>query len=292
MRALSAAEGGAVLSANDEYMAALGPSDISIRLRRPEGGNVEALRAFYAAAAEEWNPAERARLEAMITRRRAQIEALARWLPPEIGLIKASADVEGGLPHTRGAAISFGPSLPANDDDLDRLFFHELFHVLSRHNAARHDEMYALIGFLPCAEVSLPPRASQRITNPDAPIDRHVAPLQEEAGHFLLPRLLARHARFTPDAPQFPAYFDLQFFVMTRSEAGACAYVPDASGARTVGGAAAMQSLFAAAGANTDYVFHPEETLADNFAQLMMGDAPRDAWVHERLAAWLGIAQR
>lgn len=283
-RALPPEEGGAVLAASDDFTSELSPADLSIRLRRADGGNLDDLRALYRSATLAWTPAEEARLAAMVARAQARLEALAGWLPEEIGFIKTSEAADGGFPHTRGAAIIWGPALPESEGQLDFIFYHELWHVLSRHNAARRDEMYALIGFEPCASMAWPAALRKgRLTNPDAPRDMHVIPYQD--GLYLMPRLMTT-GRYDAARPQFGDYLLPQFVVTTRDAQGRCA--PAADGA-ILDSRTAAPFVFAAAGANTSYIIHPEEILADNFAQLMIGraDAPNPE-VQARLAEWLG----
>jgi hypothetical protein len=106
--AATKAEAAAALGENDFYMRTLTPADLSIRLRDPNGGALGALRQAYAGAALEWSEQEKARLAGAVARHRADLDALARWLPPTVYFAKASEAVEGGLPHTRGATIVWG----------------------------------------------------------------------------------------------------------------------------------------------------------------------------------------
>jgi hypothetical protein len=280
-------QGAPVFTADDEFMAVVTPADISIRTRMPEGTRADLVRT-YAGALEPWTDAERARLEAMLARREAQLQSVARWLPESVLLVKSNGAADTSLPHTRGNAINMGMQLPASDDDLDGLFFHELFHVLSRHNAARHDEMYALIGFVPCA-INLPADVRARtVTNPDAPHLRWAAPTGE-AGNFVTAVLFADPPRWNPEQPVFGRYFNLRFLLSELGSDGQCTLALQNGGPVELGGEQAIAAFHAVAGANTNYVLHPEELLADNFSQLMMGETVPNPEVHARLAAFLGI---
>ncbi len=286
-------QGAAVVRADDDFTRALTPADLAIRLQREHGAASE-LKDVYAEALLVWPEEERARLEAMRERVGARLAALAPWLPQEVLLVKNSARLDGGLPHTRGAAIFLGPQLPAADDQLDGLVMHELFHVLSRHNAPQRDAFYAIIGFERCASVEFDGAVRARMfTNPDAP---HVLwasrTLPEEDGLWFTPVLEANSPHFDRERPEFTSYFALRFYVLTRDAAGHCALAHGPDGPAELAQDEAMRMIFAHAGANTTYVLHPEELMADNFAQLMMGraDAP-DPWVHEKLAAILGLAR-
>lgn len=283
----SVAEGAATFSADDEFTAVLTPADLSIRVRRV-GATMAELRAVYTEAPRAWSQAERARLEAMFARRAGQLTRLEHLLPARVLLMKSSGAADTALPHTRGAMINMGPALPADDSALDSLFFHELFHVLSRHNSARHDEMYALVGFEPCPLLLPDDVRARTITNPDAPLLLHAAPFGA-GGRMLAPVLFAEPALYDAAHPGFSDYFNLRFLAFERTSAGCAAVMADGA-PLAVPPQEAMAALYAAAGRNTDYVLHPEELLADNFAQLMMDrtDAPSPE-VQARLAAWLGL---
>jgi hypothetical protein len=290
-RPASAPEAVDIVTADDGYMRNLTPADLSIRLQLRDGGTPALLKAQYAAAVSSWSEIETVRLSAMTERNRAKLATLATlaaWLPKEVVFIKSTRGMDGGLPHTRANAIVFGPSLPQDDKALDQLFWHELFHILSRH-AARpvRESLYALVGFERCASVTIPPNLRGRnVSNPDV---EDAAYTVEVAGGpdgvvDLMPFLTANPERFDPARPVFQSYFQLVFLNMKRGPQGSCALVT-VTGAGSIFSPAAVQaSLFAKVGRNTNYVFHAEETLADNFAYLMMGrtDLP-DMWVIEKL---------
>lgn len=284
-----------VLTTQDEYFDAMTPADLSVRLALAEGATLAALRDRYGAGALDWSAADKERLAAMAKRHKASLLALRRWLPAQVLLLRASSDVEGGLPHTRGTAISFGAALPPSDGELDWLFFHELFHVLSRHNASKRDGLYALIGFEPCAQLQAPESlTAARITNPDAVATRHVVPVSGvEGANWLLPYLFARPARFDPAVgSRFTAYFNVAFAAVERDKDGGCT-VRQSNGAPVLFSFPQVRSaLFEKTGANTSYVMHPEETLADNFADLMTGrHAVPNPEVQQRLADFLGLTE-
>jgi len=277
-----------IFTADDEFMRAVTPADISIRTRSPSTSHAD-LVTTYANAFVPWTDAERARLEAMLTRQSARLESIQRWLPAQVLLVKSNGAADTALPHTRGNAINMGQQLPAEDGALDGLFFHELFHVLSRNNASRHDEMYALIGFVPC-DVTLPDAVRETtVTNPDAPLLRWAAPLDAN-GRYVVPVLFANPPRWDPAQPQFGRYFNLRF-LQASNASGRCAVTIENGQPVDIPQQQAVAAMHAVAGANTNYVLHAEELLADNFSQLMTGktDVPNPE-THARLAAFLGLA--
>jgi hypothetical protein len=177
---------------------------------------------------------------------------------------------------------------------LDDVVMHELFHVLSRNNAARRDELYALIGFEHCRVIEPASYAARRITNPDAPSLANFLPLRTDATEGLVPYLYAASDFFDPGAgPEFEQQFRMGFLHVQVTGDGAgrqCAAFP-AEVEPMLPLAAHKAEIEAKTGGNTGYLIHPEETLADNFALLMLGSRKPvpSPWVLEKLRAWLEI---
>lgn len=287
-RPATTAEGVDIVTADDAYMRNLTPADLSIRLQSRDGGTAAQLKAQYAAAVTAWSEPESARLAAMVERNREKLASLTAWLPAEVLFIKGSREIDGGLPHTRANAIVFGPTLPQAEEALDGLFWHELFHVLSRH-ATRpvRESLYSLIGFERCESVTLPPNLRGRgVSNPDVEDGAYTVEVAggPDGAVDLMPYLTANPERYDPAKPAFPSYFQLVFLNIKRGPQGACALTTVTGEASFFAPAAVQAPLFAKVGRNTNYVFHAEETLADNFAYLMRGrtDLP-DMWVIEKL---------
>lgn len=288
------AEGAAVLTADDDYLRAMSPADPALRLKSTKPQTLAALKSAYAADVLEWNARQRARIDAVLGREHAKLDALARWLPARVDFVLVTREVEGGLPHTRGTSILLPAPLIDSAEPLDSIVVHELFHVLSRNNPARRDSLYALIGFQPCRVVEPQQYAARRITNPDAPTLAHFLPLTDDGREGLVPYLYAAGPVFDPAAgAQFVNQFRVGFLhVSVTGPSGATRCEPYAGDADPVLPLAAHKDVIdRKTGANTGYLIHPEETLADNFALLIAGSDHRvpSPWVLEKLQAWLEI---
>ena len=290
-RTATPAEAVTIVTADDTYTRGLTPADLSIRLHLPAGGDVPALKAQYAGAIQPWSDAETSRLTAFVERHSDKLDALAAWLPADVLFIKASDAIDGGLPHTRANAIVFGPALPDSDPALEFLIFHELFHVLSRHQSgAVRTELYGMIGFERCARTNIPEALRDRVvSNPDVEDPEFTVAVEGRAGAMnLMPLLTAEPSRYDAARPSFPSYFQLVFLNMRRNARGACSLDARRGHTPVFAPDAVVDALLEKVGHNTTYLFHAEETLADNFAYLQQGraDLP-DMWVIERLRARL-----
>jgi len=279
----------AILSADDEFTARLQPMEIGLRLEDNAQTSREALNALYRDSVRDFTDEERARLEALVAEEAALLESLSPLLPDEVVFIATNGGIDGGFPHTRGNAIVFTPGwLAGGDAGFRQTFYHELWHVLSRHNRDRADEIYALIGFEPC-EVMVPESLSERrLTNPDAPVNAHYAPLEMEQGDGAVPILFLPEGGYDPDLEGgFGAH--LGFALMAVDLEGRhCEAALDGDGNPMLIAPGNLPQYLDLIGHNTGYIIHPEETLADNFVLWVNGaEGVPDPEVVERLGAWI-----
>ncbi|HEV2815825.1 MAG TPA: hypothetical protein VGW40_01180 [Allosphingosinicella sp.] len=280
----TAEEGARILGAQDGFFEAMAPLEMQLRWVGWGRASREGLRAQYRAGARDWNGAERRAWQASLDRLAPRLGAWSALLPERVLLVRVRASVEDGIPHTRANAIL----LPAGTGHLraarrDAILAHEIFHILSRALAARHDSLYALIGFRPC-RLALPAELrARRIANPDAPEERHYLRLAGAGGAWV-PLQLAR-----PVAAPPPALAESLDFRLLRVDvaAGACT-ARRGRGGWALAAPAALPGLAAAVGPNSDYFAHPEELMADNFALLLTRrDRVPDPALLDRLARWL-----
>jgi hypothetical protein len=209
-------------------------------------------------------------------------------LPTEVIFIKVSDQVEGGLPHTRANAIV----LPLSEKPLNAtLFYHELFHVLSRNLAARHDSLYDLIGFKPCDFTATAEIKGKMLTNPDVPAEDYYLPVTiEGTASTIMTFLHAAYPAFNPDVKGgFGGHFGFGLLKVKVND-GRCTVNPDQAGKAQILNPGTVPEFFAAIGQNTGYIIHPEEVLADNFVFVMTDnqDLPNPE-IPARLGTWLGL---
>jgi hypothetical protein len=194
------------------------------------------------------------------------LSSLKVSLPPRIALVLASERFEEGAPHTRGTAIVIPQSaLGAPRGVLRTVLFHETFHVLTRSNAPLRDELFALIGFLPCGAVPIPGDLADRlITNPDAPRPLHAIRVSASGAESSAVPLLVASSGASWRQPLFQV-FEKRFLRVQRTDKG-CLPV---EGAQALLAPERISGFFEQVGRNSPNEIQPEEMLADNFALLM-----------------------
>ena len=156
---------------------------------------------------------------------------------------------------------------------LEDVIIHELFHILCRTDPELRRGLYAIVGFLPCKNISLPQQlAPRKITNPDAlKYDFYVEVGFEGEDARVIPILFSSSARY--DVERGGRFFNYLVFKLVVIEERGGQWVP-----RTVDGepvlldAAQVSDYMKKIGRNTRYIIHPEEVLADNF-RLMVNQA-------------------
>lgn len=266
-RFVQADEARAFLGERDDFAAALGEADLRMRF-----GDTAADYAQRAAAeAQDWSADEIAALQAAIelTRSRFEERGVALPLPAEILLIKTTAAEEAGAGGytRRNAIILGGRELGGRGaDGLAAILAHELFHVATHHRPALRDDLYAVVGFEPCAPTFPAELEPRRVTNPDAfHLDHCITITREGEELTVTPILLLRDGAGGTGRSPLEA-LDIVLLAVGEDgtaiadDAGHPMLVPidDPDYLRRIGG-------------NTGYIIHPEEIAADNFSLLVRG---------------------
>jgi hypothetical protein len=278
MRIGSQDEARAVLGRSDGFTQRMSPADRSFRIMQPLPVTEAALLAHLAAQAQSFTPEEQVRLE----RARAALEAgltrrglsLAPFLPPEVLLLKASAENEFGMPYTRQNAIILPASALAHMDDalLELVVAHELWHVVSRHSAALRAAAYAIIGTTTAPGFTMPAEVAERyITNPDGPDVEFRMPVQDGGRTAWVMALLSfKSPGFTPGGGlNFMELIEVRFLELASNASGKWQPARDAAGA-LIFHPPTMALLASCYGGNTDEIVHPDEIIAQSFALMLV----------------------
>ncbi len=268
-----AAAGKALLSERDDFTKALSPFDRQARMRVAAPLSAEKFREFIGEAAIEWPADERRLLEASWGRVMKKLGALGAATPDEnVTVIRTDGSEDSGAAYTRGNSIIFHPGSVVAGKRLDGLVAHELFHVISRHDAKLRDQLYAIIGFEPCGEIVLPKSLAERkLTNPDAPFNRHAIRVEVGGKPARVVPILVAARPFDPEGKDdLLSYLSLQFLMIEKQE-GRWMAKADKGGDPVIVSPIRMKNFSEQIGRNTGYIIHPEEILAENFRHLVLG---------------------
>jgi hypothetical protein len=269
-------EGRQILTAKDEFIQRLGPFDRSARMKTDKAVSEEEFLQFVGRNVIDWTPEEAERVQAAIAAIHPLLRELPLSLPHPVQFVRTTGAEQGNAAYTQGTGIVLHKDdLAKSPRELQKLICHELFHVLSRHNPQLRERLYRLIGFTKCTEIDLPPELQRRkITNPDAPRNDYYIRLQVDGRQScVVPLLISRVEKYDVErGGEFFDYIKLQFLVMEKEIGSAkLKTVFDGSSPKVVG-MERLSGFFEQVGRNTNYIIHPEEILADNFALLVLGD--------------------
>ena len=269
------ASGRELLAKEDDFLTALSPFDRQARLRTSEAVDTQQLQRHLAAQVLAWEMDEVERIEPAVAALAERLAPLKLALPGEILFIKTTGRAEAGAAHTRGAAVVLPlHTLKRPPEFLQRLLTHELFHILSRHRPQLRAELYALVGFQPCGPVQMPDSLRKRlITNPDAPRYDFFAEVDFDGAAAGRPRsavpiLLSKSESFDPQAGRSLFEF-MQFKLLAVDRRGEAMHATVEGGRPVLTDGRKNAAYRKLVGANTKYIIHPEEVLADNFVHLV-----------------------
>ncbi len=202
-----------------------------------------------------------------------------KFFPDEILLIKSHGKAYGeDTYYTRENCIIIPKQALAkrNADEFLKVMLHEISHIVTRTRPTLKAQLYALIGFKKMTNpLIINDSLSQRLlTNPDG-VQQNWATTLTAAGNksvFAIPLLYAKNNMWSPEVPDFFDnmgwnYFEIEpsanaksLVVMTRGD-------KQQSTLDTKGINEMFQQNY-----NTQYIIHPDEIIADNFAFLMLSE--------------------
>ncbi|WDE98184.1 hypothetical protein PQO03_20415 [Lentisphaera profundi] len=203
--------------------------------------------------------------------------------PKKIYYLKTNGKEEGA-PYTRKNFIVFpDSSLKKNLAELKELLAHELFHILSRYHPDLSTELYKIIGFHYCGTIKESPELKAiRITNPDAPLYQHYIMLKDKKGK-TFPAIPFLHLKIKSlkevDDHSVFRHMQLSFVKIDLKKLSTLGPIIPVE--------AIAPSLFKQIGDNTHYIIHPEETISDNFAQIMCGIPAKTPRIHHEIKSTL-----
>lgn len=269
----SEVEGARILGTRDDFVVRMSPFDRASRMKTDQAVSVKAYLRFAAENALPWEAHEKQMVEAAFASIAPRLAELSVRFPKPIHLVKTTGNEEGETAYTRGAAIVIPRARLASAADLPELVSHELFHILLRHDGALRERLYRLIGFEKCKAFELPAALARRkITNPDTPrSDYRIRVRFGGDTVWAVPVLYSKSDDYDPArGGVFFDYLEFRLLLVEETKEGRCRPLYDGAEPRLVE-LREVAGFLEQVGRNTEYVIHPEEILADNFALLVLG---------------------
>jgi hypothetical protein len=272
----SVQEGKEILTTRDDFIERMSPFDRAARMKTDQVIAEDEFLAFVGRSTLAWNQDEINAVTSACQSLQPKLSNLKAELPKTLYFIKTTGKEEGNAAYTRGAAIILPEDKILDDPvELKRLVAHELFHVLSRNNPELKDQLYAAIGFEKCDELKFPVALVERkITNPDAPKNDHA--IRVRVGNekvWVAPILFSRASKYdTNQDNEFFDYLQFAFVVIAKGDDLTEATKTYDEKKPVLVGPNNISEFYEQIGKNTNYIIHPEEILADNFALLMLNN--------------------
>ena len=281
-----------ILTADDEYLNNMKSIEIALQVGSPTADKtIDDLKAFYAANVIDWPEAEKALMKALLVTHKKKLAKIAHLMPEKVYFIKVSDNVESGIPHTRGNAFV---SPERRTSISTKLFFHQIFHILSRNNRSKRASLYKLINFRPCDFQPTPEIDKYTIRNPEAPFTEFYVPVEiDDRDTYVMNYLHTTYDGFDPSVERgFDGHISGDLIEVTVNN-GLCKPVLNADGSAKIYKHEDVPDYYEQVGHNTNFDIHPEEIVADNFAFLMMGKKDlEDPDIPEDIEDWLDIDVR
>lgn len=263
----SKAEGQKRLAANTEYYNRLNQNDIEWRMKKT-GATIDELKAFAQTCVRDFTDEEKTVIGDAMAFIEGKLQAMGAALPfPEddIVFIKTTAEEESGASgYTLMTDIYLGEKLLrlgfTKPDRFREIIAHELFHYLTRNSPEFRRQMYSLIGFTVTGTdyVFAPAIQNMILNNPDVDhIDNYaeftINGVKRNCALILL--FTKTWAEASAESGDSASFFNCNQTVLVPVDE-LDTYYPTAE----------ATDFWNVVGKNTDYVFAPEECLADNFA--------------------------
>lgn len=263
----SKAEGQKRLAANIEYYNRLNQNDIEWRMKKT-GATLDELKAFAQTCVLDFTNEEKAVVADAMAFIERKLQTMGATLPfpdEDIVFVKTTMEEESDAgAYTHMTDIYIGEiilRLGFTDPNYFRhIIAHELFHCLTRNSPEFRRQLYRLIGFTVTANdyVFAPAIQNKILTNPDVEhIDNYAeftinGVKRSCALITLYSKTWAEASAEKGDSATFFDYFQTVLVPVDELDT----YYPTDE----------VPDFWDVVGENTDYVFSPEECMADNFA--------------------------
>ena len=263
-------EGQDILAKKDRFLTTLSPFDRQSRLEAAAPVDEAQFVAFLRSNVRPWNEVEKAHILSVFEKLWPKLVTFHLPLPKSIWLVKTTGREEGNAAYCRQLAIVLPQDKVSMDAAaLERLLTHELFHILTAQDADFRQKCYALIGFQVVEPIPLPePLLARKITNPDGPLPDAIIEIMTEGKKCSAVPVLYSEQPFDP-ARGGPFFKYLTFRLLAVEKSGQTWRAVEQNGAPQLLVPTKTPDFTRQIGANTGYIIHPDEILAENFVHLV-----------------------
>ena len=199
-------------------------------------------------------------------------------VPKKWQFIKTTGKEEGGAYYTRTNNIIVPENALYNyivrkrNITFLQKMLHETFHVYSRYNPQKRNDLFKVIGFNQAKRVELDPGLKKRkFTNPDATDYNYLITLKDNKGVGFKAILLiySRYPKYIPGAGNLFQNMKVGLFRVNYTN-GVWKTISNGKDLPYAIGVGEARGFYEQVGRNTSYLIHPEEIIADNITQLAM----------------------
>jgi hypothetical protein len=263
-----------ILISRDDFIQSMSPFDRASRIKTDrEISEIEYLE-FIGNSVLDWNASEKEKIIIAFQGIQKSLGNYSWLIPENLILIKTTGNEEGKAAYTRSNAIIFPKTdLIAPVSKIQQTICHELFHIISRTNPELREKLYAAIGFIRCDELEFPAELkSRKITNPDAPQNNHCINIRFQGKpYWAIPILFSDSEKYSMSrGGEFFDYLQFQFLLVEHPNNSSTVKPIYANRKPKLVESRQIFGFFEQIGNNTEYIIHPEETIADNFMFLIL----------------------
>jgi hypothetical protein len=271
------------LTSKDGFINALSPFDRSARLKTDQTISEKEFLEHLANQVKSWTDDEKNKIRAVIESISGPLKPFELKFPQKILLIKTTGQEEGKATYCRPNAIVIPQNILMNQNTgLQKLFIHELFHILSTNNPTLREALYGVINFKKCNEIELPEKFREiKITNPDGYKNDHYIEVQYQNSVIqVVPIIYSSAQKYdVTKGGEFFRYLRINLLVIEKDE-NTWRYKRNNTGEPMLLELRDVPDYFNKISFNTNYTLHPEEILADNFVLLVQKIQPvKSKWV-------------
>lgn len=261
-----------LLATTDDYIEVLSPFDWQAKFKSERPLTQQELQDYYAKAVVNWDAASKQKVMTAVEVLQRKIADMHLNMPANLKFVLTNGLVEAGAAYTRDDYIVLTTNfLTMPQADINHLVAHEFSHVYSRYNRNQRDKLYATVNFKKIPPLDLPSEINAlRISNPDSPQIHYGIDLdyQGKVYTFVPLSLSAEPYDVATNLPFFAYLNDGLLAVETVNGKSKPVYINN----QPLFVAQEDTNYLARVQPNADYMNDPEEVLAENFSNWVVGN--------------------